>query len=259
MHLRTIILILLLFFNKAYSQSADELNNSAKDFLSHDDVKNAFPFLERAASLGNAEAEYNLGYCYQSGTEVVQNDSIANFWYLNAAKLGWKDAEYKISISYANGRGIEKNNEQAFYWSKKCAEQNDPECMFNLISCYSNGIGTKKDIHSMIDWAIRLATLENPEDLELSGKITSARLNLAEMYNTGKNVPVDLLKSYMWYLIYNESKKDFSILVQQQQIEAIQALEKGLSTSEKTKAKTDAETLLKHPLTNLDNLYKQDL
>jgi uncharacterized protein len=111
----------------------------------------------------------------------------------------------------------------------------------------------------MLVWATRIALLETPEDLNISGQITSARANLATMYNDGQNIPKDLVKSYMWYLIYNESKRDFSVIDQQKNIEAIQTLEKQLSQADKNKAKSEAEELLKRQLKNLTNLYKQEV
>ena len=111
----------------------------------------------------------------------------------------------------------------------------------------------------MLVWAQRLALLDNPEDLQLSGQITSARANLATMYQKGTNVEKDLLKSYVWFLIYNESKRDFSILVQQENIESIKAIEKELTSADKDNAKIQAERLLNKKLTNHKNLYNQDL
>ncbi len=243
----------------SFGQNAEELNKKSKDFLSQGDTKNAVPLLKQAAELGNAEAQYNLGYCYQEGVEVSKNDSIANTWLLKSANQGWLNAQFKIAYSYSVGRGTTKNDGQAFYWALQCAKQGDPECMFNVVSCYQEGIGTDKNIDSTLVWATRLATLENPEDLQLSGKITSARANLATMYRDGQNVLKDFVKSYMWFLIYNESKRDFSILVQQQNIDTIKEIEKQLTPADKEKAKNNAEKLLNRKLTNLANLYKQDL
>ena len=178
---------------------------------------------------------------------------------MKSAKQGWLNAQFKIAYSYAVGRGTTKNDGQAFYWALQCAKQGDPECMFNVVSCYQEGIGTDKNIDSTLVWATRLSILENPEDLQLSGKITSARANLATMYRDGQNIPKDLMKSYMWFLIYNESKQDFSILIQQENIDAIKEVEKQLTPADKEKAKGEAEKLLNRKLTNLANLYKQDL
>lgn len=249
----------LLIATLSFGQTAEELNKKSKDFLSKGDTKHAAPFLKQAAQLGNAEAQYNLGYCYQAGIEFSQNDSIANTWLLKSAKQGWLNAQFKIAYSYAVGRGTNKNDEQAFFWSLKCAKQGDPECMFNVVSCYQNGIGTNKNLDSALVWATRLAVHENPEDLQLSAKITSARANLAAMFHKGQNVPKDFVKSYMWFLIYNESKQDFSILVQQQNIDTIKEIEKQLTSADKEKAKLDAEKLINRKLANVNNLYRQDL
>jgi uncharacterized protein len=257
---KTLLTILtLLTATLSFGQNAEELNKKSKEFLDKQDFKNAIPLIRQAAEKGNAEAQYNYGVSYQQGIEVAQNDSIANTWFLKAAKQGWKDAQFKVAYSYATGRGVTQNDKQAFYWSVKCAEQQDVECMFNVVSCYMEGRGTQKNLDSMLVWATRLALLNTPEDLQVSGQITSARANLATMYRGGQNAPKDLLKSYMWFLIYNESKRDFSVLEQQKNIEAIQALEKQLSQADKDKAKLEAEKLLGKQLTNLANLYKQDL
>lgn len=243
----------------SFGQNVEELNKKSKDFLSEGDTKHAVPFIKQAAELGNAEAEYNLGYCYQQGIEVTKDDSLANVWFLKSAKQGWVDAQFKIAYSYAVGRGINKNDKEAFFWSLQCAKKGDPECMFNIVNCYYSGIGTNKNIDSVLVWATRLALLENPEDLELSGRITSARANLATMYYEGQNVPKNLEKSYMWFLIYNESKRDFSIVVQQQNIDTIKTIEKQLTIAEREKAKATAEQLMNRKLINVSNLYKQDL
>lgn len=243
----------------SYGQNADDLNKKSKEFLNKQDFKNAVPLIRQAAEKGNAEAQYNYGVCYQQGIEVPKSDSIANTWFLKAANQGWKDAQFKIAYSYATGRGLTQNEKQSFFWSIKCAEQKDVECMSNVVSCYMDGRGTQKNLDSMFTWATRLALLDTPEDLNISGQITSARVNLANMYRDGQNVPKDLVKSYMWLLIYNESKRDFSIFEQQKNIEVIQNIEKQLSQKDKDTAIREAEKLFGKSLTNLSNLYKQDL
>src|SRR5205814_6375995 len=150
-------------------------------------------------------------------------------------KPGRKDDQDKMPYSYSMGRGIPNDGNQSFFWSLKCAQQQDIECMFNVVGCYLEGRGTQKNLDSMIAWATRIALLDNPEDLQLSGQITSARANLATMYYDGQNVSKDLAKSYMWYLIYNENKRDFSVLEQQKNIETIQNLKSNFLSLIKTK------------------------
>lgn len=256
---KNILLLLTAFIaSVSFGQNAEELNKRSKEFLAKQDFKNAVPLIRQAAEKGNAEAQYNYGICYQQGIEVPASDSIANTWFLKAATLGWKDAQFKMAYNYTTGRGVIQDDQQAFNWSVKCAQQQDVECMFNVVGCYMEGRGTQKNLDSMLIWATRLALLNTPEDLQISGQITSARANLAVMYRDGQNTSKDLVKCYMWFLIYNESKRDFAILEQQKNIEAIQAVEKLLSLPDRDKAKDEAVKLLGKKLMNLDNLYKQE-
>ncbi len=254
-----IILIVLTITIDCYAQSAEELNNKAKEFLIKKDLDNAFPLLKKAAELGNAESQYNYGVCFQIGEKVIKSDSIANIWFLKSAAAGWKDAQFKIAYSYAVGRGVTTNPNRAFYWSIKCAEQKDVECMYNVIFCYMNGQGTNKNIDSMKVWAIKLASLPNPEDLNISGQITSARLNLAHLYQTGEYWKKNVVQCYSWLLAYNESKHDFSLAEQINNIGFIKSIKNGLTITQQKVALLDAQKNLGHPLRNLEKLYKEEV
>jgi TPR repeat protein len=249
-----ILFSIITFFSNA--QRAEVLNIKSKELLNEEKFEKALPILIEAAELGNAESQYNLGVCYQFGYGTVQNDSVATSWYLKSAEQGWTDSEYKMSYAYIKGTGIEKNEQKAFVYTLKCATKKDVECIFNLISCYTDGIGTEKDSVQVLEWAVELAKMETSENLNVSGKITSARLNLAHMFMNGKGVNKDIVKSYTWFIIYNESKSDFSVRVQEQQIELIKKLEKQLSHEQIANAKTDAEKMLGKSLTNFDKLHQ---
>ena len=240
----------------SFAQHAEELTIQSKELLNQEKFKEAIPILIEAAELGNAESQYNLGVCYQFGYGTDQNDSIATSWYLKSAVQGWTDGEYKMSYAYIKGTGIEKNEKKAFDYTLKCATKKDVECIFNLISCYTDGIGTEKDSVKVLEWAIELAKMETSENLNVSGKITSARLNLAQMFMNGKGVNKDIVKSYTWFIIYNESKSDFSVRVQEQQIALIKKLEEQLSHEQKANAKNEAEKILGKSLTNFDKLHE---
>lgn len=240
------------------TSTLNDLNNQSKEYIFKKDFKNALPLLIKAANGGHPEAQYNYGIFYQQGIEVQKDDRLANEWFLKSAEQGWKDAQFKIAYSYGTGRGVPQDDQKAFYWSLKCAAQNDPECMFYVVGAYQDGRGTDKNIDQMLSWATKLALLENPGDLALSGKITSARANLAYMYRDGEAVPQDKIKSYIWFLIYNEGKIDFSIVDQQKNIEAIKKLEEGLTETDKAKSKAEAEKLFGRKLGNLNNLHRAD-
>ena len=209
-HLTFIFLALICL--TAFGQNASELNEQSKKLIETQEFDKAVPILKQAAELGNAESQYNLGYCYQAGIGVEQNSEKAIEWYSKSAEQGWNDSLYAMMMAYGSGNGVQQDFNKAFSFALKCAENGDGTCMFNVINCYKEGMGTEKDIDKMLEWAIRLGKLQNPENLQKSGYITSSRLNLAYIYRDGTDVEQDNFISYQWFLIFNEFKRDFSYL-----------------------------------------------
>ncbi|MDB5233943.1 MAG: sel1 repeat family protein [Hymenobacter sp.] len=252
-------LICVYFTSPAKSQTGAQLSEQAKKLLAKGEVKTALPTLKRAAELGNAEAQYNYGICFQQGIGAAKNDATAHEWFLKSAGQGYKDAQYKVAFNYSAGRGVPQDYQKGFQWSLKCAEQEDTDCMFNVVSCYMQGAGTAKNIDSLLVWAVRLAKLPNPENLRVSGNITNARENLAMLYRDGTVLPKDLTKSYAWLLAYNENKRDSSVLLQAEHIKDVQTLEKQLTKLQQQRAKADIEQILGRPLSNFNNRFEEEL
>lgn len=164
-----------------------------------------------------------------------------------------------MMMAYGNGEGVEQDSEKAFNYALKCANNNDSTCMWNVINCYVTGNGTDKNIDEFKSWILKLAKLPNPENLPQSGNITSARLELAYFYRDGLYFEKDHYQSYLWYLIYNEFKVDFSILKQDEIIQEIKDLEKSLSKEQLKNSEKDAAKLLGRSLNNKSELYKNSL
>ena len=53
-------------------------------------------FFEKSADLGNTDAMYNLGMCYEQGNGVTKDLSKAREWYTKAAAQGSEDAKTKL-------------------------------------------------------------------------------------------------------------------------------------------------------------------
>ena len=259
MRLKLSILLLTMISLTAIGQDAEKLNEQSKKFIETQEFEKAVPLLKQASELGNAESQYNLGYCYQAGIGVEKNPEMAVEWYSKSAERGWNDGLYAMMMAYGNGNGVQQDFNKAFSYALKCAENGDGTCMFNVINCYKEGMGTDKDIEKMLEWAIRLGKLKNPENLQKSGTITSTRLNLAYMYRDGTDIEQNNFKSYQWFLIFNEFKKDFSYIQQQQIVKEIQELETKLTADQKANGQNEAENILERQLKNMENLYKAEL
>lgn len=80
----------------------------------------------KAASLGHADAQYNLGNAYQNGLGVWKDDQQAALWWRKAADQGLPKAAYNLGIQYVYGRGVEQDHDQALIWFRKAAARGHP-------------------------------------------------------------------------------------------------------------------------------------
>ena len=254
-----LLFLSIISFQFSFGQNAEELNKQSKELIQQGKYKEALPILKKSAELGNSEAQYNYGVFLQEGVSGNKNEKEAIEWFKKSSENGFNDGHYAMMMAYGNGQGIEQNSEKAFEYALKCANNNDATCMWNVVNCYLTGNGVKADTTKFKEWIIKLAKLQNPENLALSGNITSARLELAHFYKNGEYFEKDNYQSYLWYLIYNEFKVDFSILKQEEVIKEIKELEKSLSKQQIESAPNDAEKLLGRKLDNLNELYKNSL
>ena len=66
---------------------ADSFDDGVVAFIRGDGAE-AYRIWKPLADKGNAEAQYHLGYMFQTGTGVDQDNTKALFWYNKAAKNG---------------------------------------------------------------------------------------------------------------------------------------------------------------------------
>ncbi len=256
---KNLILILLfssLWKNPVLAQNADSLNSLAVSLIGQQAFGKAIPLLRQAAEAGHTEAQFNFGVVLLEGLGVTKDPVEANLWLRKAAEKNYVDAQYKLAYNYTLGTGTEQDLAQAFHWFERAAENDDIEAQFIVIGMLMKGQGVKTNMSRALEWAHQLAVRENPADIQLSTKITSARLNIAQLYLTGDgSVPQDSFEAYKWLLITNENKTDFSGSYQQEIIEDIHNLEDELEEAEQIRAREAAESTLGRPLLNVDNRH----
>ena len=83
----------------------------------------AAEMLQKAAELGFAPAQYNLGKAYRDGTGVEVDQERAAHWFERAAKQGLAKAQRHIGTRYAEGEGVPKDEVQAVLWLSLAADQ----------------------------------------------------------------------------------------------------------------------------------------
>ena len=88
-----------------------------------EDDAEAVAWYRKAAEQDIAVAQYNLGWMYATGVGVPLDDAAAVAWYRKAAEQGHADAQYFLGVMYAEGRGVSQDDAEAVAWYRKAAEQ----------------------------------------------------------------------------------------------------------------------------------------
>lgn len=77
-------------------------NSSIEDSISIDQ-------LILNAKAGDAETQYNLGICYETGNCIEQDTEQALYWYQKSVGQGFALAKYALSKMYAEGNSVDKD------------------------------------------------------------------------------------------------------------------------------------------------------
>ena len=98
-----------------------------------------------AAEKGDAEAQYILGFRYEQGNGVPQDDGKAVHWYSRAAAQGDARGQFRFGNMYASGRHVPKNEVVARRLYSRAAAQGHPRAQLRLGFMYRDGAGALKD------------------------------------------------------------------------------------------------------------------
>jgi hypothetical protein len=109
------------------------------------DYATAMLLLRPLADEGDADAQRNLGYMYDNGRGVPQDDSAAVIWYRKAAVQGNTTAQVNLGFMYEKGRGVAQDDAAAVNWYRKSADQGNARAQCNLGYMYANGRGVPQD------------------------------------------------------------------------------------------------------------------
>jgi uncharacterized protein len=58
----------------------------------------------------------NLGYCYEQGRGVTQDEDLAVEYYRKAAEMGYAPAQSSLAACFLDGRGTKSNVKDGFQW-----------------------------------------------------------------------------------------------------------------------------------------------
>ena len=91
-----------------------------------------FDEMKALADKGLAWAQFNLGFMYDMGEGVPENDAEAVKWYRKAADQGYADAQLNLGNMYAKGEGVPENDIRAYVWWSMAKTQGNTKAAGNL-------------------------------------------------------------------------------------------------------------------------------
>ena len=173
---------------------AEEMNNQGEDYYygrngKPEDYSEAVKWYRKAAELGSADGQFNLGYMYENGEGVEKDYSESAKWYRKAAEQGHADGQFNLGCMYINGNGVPQYNSDAMKWFLKAAEQGHSAAQFNIGVMYANGIGVPQDNSEAVKWYRKAAELGYAE----------GQFNLGFMYDMGYGVTENNSEAVKWY------------------------------------------------------------
>ena len=92
--------------------------------------------LHQGAEQGDARAQLNLGFMYDNGHGVPEDDTEAVTWYRKAAEQGYARAQTNLGHMYAYGDGVPEDDTLSYMWLNLAAAQGteDARSMKGIIS-----------------------------------------------------------------------------------------------------------------------------
>ncbi len=70
----------------------------------------------RTMATGDALAQFDLGFMYESGRVVPKDDVEAAKWYRKAAGQGFAQAQHSLGVCFTNGEGVPRDEVEAYKW-----------------------------------------------------------------------------------------------------------------------------------------------
>ena len=85
------------------------------------------------ADKGDAKGQYELGRAFFSGTlGVAKDEAEAVKWFRKAAEQNVADAQYNLGVCYDSGEGVAKDEVEAYKWWLLAAGQGNDDAKYNM-------------------------------------------------------------------------------------------------------------------------------
>jgi TPR repeat protein len=153
------------------------------------DLVEAAKWFEKSAGQNHTAAQYNLGVCYRDGLGLEKDLAGAVKWFRTAAERNYAKAQHNLAVLYRDGQGVAQDDVEAAEWYHKAAEQNFAEAQSDLGMLYANGRGVTRDFVEAAKWFRKSA----------EQGYGPGQYNLATSYQKGQGVEKNPAEAVKWF------------------------------------------------------------
>ena len=133
------------------------------------DYAKAVKLMRPLADNGYPDAQYYMGYMYEYGYGVTQDDAVSLDWYIKAASSGSTRSMINLGLMYEYGDGVEQNYATALAWYKAAANAGDARAATSIGWLYQNGKGVEQDDATAFAWYLMGANAGIPTAMRFTG------------------------------------------------------------------------------------------
>ena len=177
---------------------AEDVGNHAENPFTGTGNARMAELWRKAAEENDADAQIDLGVCYQNGDGVEGDMAKSAEWFRKAAEQGHAVAQILVAQNYSMGLGVNRDMAESAKWYRKAAEQGIASAQFTLGTYFFEGTGVKKDYEEAVKWWRKAAEQD----------YSTAQFNLGGCYYEGLGVEKDKAEAMKWFRLAAENGEE---------------------------------------------------
>lgn len=125
------------YLKAAKLNHVDAMGSIGEIYIEEGNIVDAIKYLEFAASKNDARSLFLLGLTYCDGKAVTQDYTKCSSYWEKAANLGNPEANLNFAINLESGIGAKQDIEKSIKYFKKSSDMGDAQASYNLGMIYS--------------------------------------------------------------------------------------------------------------------------
>lgn len=153
-------------------------------------LEQAFRLAEQRAASGDRQGDDALGWFYDRGRFVAEDNPKAVHHFRKAAEAGVPHAQWRLGVMLDEGEGVKADPGEAFAWLSKAAAQDYSLAMVSLGVMHALGRGTPVDYGKSRSWYLKGARAGAAHGF----------FGIGVLHAQGQGVPRDRVEALAWLM-----------------------------------------------------------